>query len=142
MSALDDHLKAHRRKIIEREEQTFREILAAYDEIEQELKRAYRELQKKIIDARAAGEEISPSWVYRERRLRKLLDQVNEQIVRFGGRITPIIMREQRAAIQLAIEYDPDPPFDAGAPDKAPAHVVEMIRAVLADSTRRETAAS
>jgi putative intracellular protease/amidase len=31
-------------------------------------------------------------------------------------------------AIQLGIEYDPQPPFDAGSPDKAPAEVVEFIR--------------
>jgi transcriptional regulator GlxA family with amidase domain len=31
-------------------------------------------------------------------------------------------------AIQLAIEYDPQPPFDAGSPQKAPAHVVEAVR--------------
>ncbi len=31
-------------------------------------------------------------------------------------------------AIQLAIEYDPQPPFDAGAPEKAPASVVELLR--------------
>lgn len=30
-------------------------------------------------------------------------------------------------AIQLGIEYDPDPPFDAGSPDKAPAAVVEAV---------------
>ena len=33
-------------------------------------------------------------------------------------------------AIQLAIEYDPQPPFDAGSPAKAPAQVVELVRAV------------
>ena len=37
-------------------------------------------------------------------------------------------------AIQLAIEYDPQPPFDAGSPDKAPAEVVELVRAVVAAS--------
>jgi putative intracellular protease/amidase len=31
-------------------------------------------------------------------------------------------------AIQLGIEYDPQPPFDAGSPDKAPAEVVELMR--------------
>lgn len=31
-------------------------------------------------------------------------------------------------AIQLAIEYDPQPPFDSGSPAKAPAHVVDMLR--------------
>ena len=31
-------------------------------------------------------------------------------------------------AIQLGIEYDPQPPFDAGAPDKAPAEIVNVLR--------------
>jgi putative intracellular protease/amidase len=32
-------------------------------------------------------------------------------------------------AIQLGIEYDPQPPFDAGSPSKAPAQIVEALRA-------------
>jgi transcriptional regulator GlxA family with amidase domain len=32
-------------------------------------------------------------------------------------------------AIQLGIEYDPQPPFDAGSPRKAPAAIVEAVRA-------------
>jgi transcriptional regulator GlxA family with amidase domain len=32
-------------------------------------------------------------------------------------------------AIQLAIEYDPQPPFDAGSPQKAPQAVVDAVRA-------------
>ena len=35
-------------------------------------------------------------------------------------------------AIQLGIEYDPQPPFDAGSPEKAPAEVVAMCRNVEA----------
>jgi len=31
-------------------------------------------------------------------------------------------------AIQLGIEYDPDPPFDAGSPSKAPQEMVDAIR--------------
>ncbi|MFD8305389.1 DJ-1/PfpI family protein [Streptomyces sp. NPDC059690] len=31
-------------------------------------------------------------------------------------------------AVQLGIEYDPRPPYDAGAPEKAPAEVVELMR--------------
>jgi putative intracellular protease/amidase len=30
-------------------------------------------------------------------------------------------------AIQLGIEYDPKPPFDAGSPARAPQHVVQML---------------
>jgi transcriptional regulator GlxA family with amidase domain len=36
---------------------------------------------------------------------------------------------EVAQAIQLAIEYDPQPPFNAGAPHKAPAEIVELVRA-------------
>ena len=43
-------------------------------------------------------------------------------------------------AIQLGIEYDPQPPFDAGSPEKAPAEIVEAVRArraaYSADSVR------
>jgi transcriptional regulator GlxA family with amidase domain len=35
--------------------------------------------------------------------------------------------------IQLAIEYDPQPPFDAGSPAKAPAPLVDMIQQMMGD---------
>jgi transcriptional regulator GlxA family with amidase domain len=37
--------------------------------------------------------------------------------------------------IQLGIEYDPQPPFDAGSPAKAPAHVVDAVRAGITKRT-------
>jgi putative intracellular protease/amidase len=37
---------------------------------------------------------------------------------------------EVAQAVQLGIEYDPDPPFDSGSPEKAPAEIVELVRAV------------
>jgi transcriptional regulator GlxA family with amidase domain len=44
------------------------------------------------------------------------------------------IAGEQMAqAIQLGIEYDPQPPFDAGSPRKAPAGIVEAVRARAQD---------
>ncbi len=41
---------------------------------------------------------------------------------------------EVAQGIQLAIEYDPEPPFDSGSPSKAPAEVVEMVRAFSAQA--------
>lgn len=35
-------------------------------------------------------------------------------------------------ALQLGIEYDPQPPFDSGSPDKAAPHVVELVKAAMA----------
>ncbi|MEU5000077.1 DJ-1/PfpI family protein [Streptomyces sp. NPDC021622] len=36
---------------------------------------------------------------------------------------------EQARTVQLLTEYDPQPPYDAGSPEKAPAHLVETFRA-------------
>ncbi|MGD3108387.1 DJ-1/PfpI family protein [Streptomyces sp. YGL11-2] len=48
--------------------------------------------------------------------------------------------------IQLGIEYDPQPPYDAGAPDKAPAEVVAALRGhgrlILAGKRWRDEAAA
>lgn len=38
-------------------------------------------------------------------------------------------------AVQLGIEYDPDPPFDSGSPEKAPAEIVELVRSVSSAAT-------
>ncbi len=50
------------------------------------------------------------------------LDMALQLAARIGG--------DQLAqAIQLGLEYDPEPPFDAGSPHKAPAEIVEAVRA-------------
>jgi transcriptional regulator GlxA family with amidase domain len=70
---------------------------------------------------------------------------VAERIVRDGNVITAagvsagidlglllaaeIAGEDMAKAIQLGIEYDPQPPFDAGSPAKAPAELVEVMRA-------------
>jgi len=41
---------------------------------------------------------------------------------------------EVAQAVQLGIEYDPQPPFDAGSPAKAPAPIVEAVTAVAGAS--------
>jgi transcriptional regulator GlxA family with amidase domain len=38
---------------------------------------------------------------------------------------------EVAQAVQLGIEYDPDPPLDAGSPEKAPQPIVELVTAVF-----------
>lgn len=37
-------------------------------------------------------------------------------------------------AIQLGIEYDPQPPVDAGSPSKAPAAIQDLVAAVLVEA--------
>ena len=47
---------------------------------------------------------------------------------------------EVAQAIQLSIEYDPQPPYDAGSPEKAPVAAVELVRAAVAERERRASA--
>lgn len=37
-------------------------------------------------------------------------------------------------AVQLGIEYDPDPPFDAGSPEKVPKELVDVLRGMLSSA--------
>jgi transcriptional regulator GlxA family with amidase domain len=42
---------------------------------------------------------------------------------------------EMAQAVQLAIEYDPQPPFDTGSPSKAPAEIVDLVRTLLTETS-------
>jgi transcriptional regulator GlxA family with amidase domain len=44
--------------------------------------------------------------------------------------------------VQLAIEYDPQPPFDAGSPAKAPAGLVEIVQQRIGDGPALPTNAT
>ena len=90
------------------------------------------------------GLRATTHWNYRDRLTGFGADVVSERVVRSGKIVTAAgvsagidmalrlvqWMAGGRAAqaIQLGIEYDPDPPFDAGSPDKAPPEIVEMVR--------------
>ncbi len=51
----------------------------------------------------------------------------------FGLTLAAVLRGEDHAKmLQLAVEYDPQPPFDAGAPERAPAGMAERIREMRA----------
>lgn len=49
---------------------------------------------------------------------------------------------EVAQTIQLGIEYDPQPPFDSGSPDKAPTPAVELIESLAGSSSEEWLGAS
>jgi transcriptional regulator GlxA family with amidase domain len=90
------------------------------------------------------GKRATTHWAYLDR-LRELgADPVEERVVEDGKIVTAagvsagidmaltlaarIAGEKVAQAIQLGIEYDPDPPFDTGSPAKAPAELVDLIR--------------
>jgi transcriptional regulator GlxA family with amidase domain len=90
------------------------------------------------------GKRATSHWLALEE-LRSLgADAVSERVV-FDGKIATaagvsagidmalalaakVAGEDVAQAIQLGIEYDPQPPFDAGSPQKAPAEIVELLR--------------
>ncbi|WP_437317571.1 DJ-1/PfpI family protein [Sorangium sp. So ce385] len=61
----------------------------------------------------------------------------------FGLRIAAKIRGEAAAqTAQLVMEYDPDPPFQAGSPDSAPAAVVEGLRDRIAPALAQASEAA
>jgi transcriptional regulator GlxA family with amidase domain len=92
-----------------------------------------------------AGRRATSHWLALEQ-LRELgAEPVSERVVFDGKLVTAagvsagidmalalagaIAGEEVAQAIQLGIEYDPQPPFDSGSPAKAPAAIVEGVRA-------------
>jgi transcriptional regulator GlxA family with amidase domain len=53
------------------------------------------------------------------------------------GLVQEMFGEEVAQAVQLGIEYDPEPPLDAGSPEKAPAPIVDAVTAVF-DSLEAE----
>jgi transcriptional regulator GlxA family with amidase domain len=89
------------------------------------------------------GKRATSHWLALEELERLGAKPVSERVV-FDGKIVTAagvsagidmalalaarVAGEQVAqAIQLGIEYDPQPPFDAGSPAKAPAEIVELL---------------
>ena len=92
------------------------------------------------------GKRATSHWLFLEQ-LRELgADPVGGRFVEDGKTITAAgvsagidmalhlvgqeVGPEVAQAVQLGIEYDPQPPFDAGSPAKAPAAMVELVTAV------------
>lgn len=90
------------------------------------------------------GKRATSHWAYRDELRRGGAEPVAERVVVDGKVVTAAGVsagidmaltlaalecgEDVARAIQLGIEYDPDPPFDAGSPEKADPQLVEAIR--------------
>jgi transcriptional regulator GlxA family with amidase domain len=90
------------------------------------------------------GKRATTHWAYLDRLEEFGAEPVAERVVEDGKLITAagvsagidmaltlasrIAGDKVAQAIQLGIEYDPKPPFDAGSPAKAPKEIVDLIR--------------
>jgi transcriptional regulator GlxA family with amidase domain len=92
------------------------------------------------------GKRATTHWAFLDRLSELGAEPVTERVVEDGKVITAagvsagidmaltlaarIAGNEVAQAIQLGIEYDPAPPYDAGSPEKAPAPIVELVSGI------------
>jgi transcriptional regulator GlxA family with amidase domain len=92
------------------------------------------------------GKRATGNWLYLEPLREYGADPVGGRFVEDGKVITAAgvtagidmalhlvardVSPEVAQAVQLGIEYDPDPPFDSGSPEKAAPEIVELVRRV------------
>jgi putative intracellular protease/amidase len=90
------------------------------------------------------GRRATSHWLALEELKRHGVEPTGERVVTDGKYVTAagvssgtdmgltllgrIAGGDHAQLVQLAAEYDPQPPYDAGSPEKAPAHLVEMFR--------------
>lgn len=93
------------------------------------------------------GQDAATHWAWAEELERRGARYTGQRVVEHGKVITAagvsagidmaltLLARihgpQIAEGVQLAIEYDPHPPFDAGSPSKAPADIVEFVRSQL-----------
>src|SRR5262245_53557788 len=94
------------------------------------------------------GAPATTHWLARDLLAELGAEPVSERVVEHGKIVTAagvssgidmalrLVQRingdEVAQAVQLGIEYDPEPPLDAGSPEKAPPEIVELVTAVFA----------
>ena len=97
------------------------------------------------------GKRATSNWLFLDRLPEYGADPVGGRWVEDGKTITAagvtagidmalhLVGREAgpevAQAVQLGVEYDPDPPFDSGSPEKAPPEIVELVRSASRAST-------
>jgi transcriptional regulator GlxA family with amidase domain len=95
------------------------------------------------------GKRATSHWAFRDRLRDYGAEPSSERVVIDGKVVTAAgvsagidmaltlaardVGEEFAQAVQLGIEYDPQPPFDAGTPEKAAPEIVEAVRAAERD---------
>ena len=97
------------------------------------------------------GKRATSHWAYRDSLAEFGAEPVAERVVEDGKVMTAagvssgidmaltLVARmfdeNVAKAVQLGIEYDPDPPFDSGSPEKAAPELVELVRGLESAGT-------
>ncbi len=89
--------------MLKRERAAAVRLVRAYSRIWIRLKKNLEELTAQIEEARARGEVVNLSWLFRQERYSALLRQITVEIGKFADLAEREITKEQRAAVNVAL---------------------------------------
>lgn len=90
-------------RLLKREAQAARQITDFYRAVRAKISADLLKLLKRIAAAEAAGVEITPNWLFQERRFRRLIEQVELELGRFSRKAAVVAEGDRASAIIGAV---------------------------------------
>jgi SPP1 gp7 family putative phage head morphogenesis protein len=105
MADINDIIDRQRAELRRRDIRLLNQISADYQKVVNRVFRELNTLRSKIDVAQAAGEDVSPSWLFREQRLNDLLKQSRREFDRFSVSATVETSREQLVQVHMSEQH-------------------------------------
>ena len=100
-----DRIRSYRAALLDSDHAAAQSLIDTYGTVWQRLRKLLDSLLGDIGDARAAGVDVSLSWLYRQERYQALLDQADAQIAAWGKVVAGQITGSQAAAVVMAATH-------------------------------------
>lgn len=104
-SALDLILSQLRRDLENAEAPLRSQVILAYETAVQDLEHDLFNVTWLIEDALSRGEDISPDWLYRQDRYKRLISKAEAQMARFADEALPIVEQTSRSGASLGARH-------------------------------------
>ncbi len=102
---ITEHVERVQNEIRELDARVLKDVIAAYEAPYRTLQEQYERLAAEIEAARAAGVEVSPSWLYRQERYQALLAAIENEVRIYSDAVAGRLSAAQVEAIRLAAEH-------------------------------------
>ncbi len=95
----------HRRALLQGERDAASNMVRAYGEAWRRIRAELDAINRRIEDARQAGEEVRSSWLFRQQRWQALRAQVLAEVQRFAAQVEESVRTQQAEAVAAAQEH-------------------------------------
>lgn len=103
-SNLEKVAARYRIRLLNQEAEAIESLLSVYRLAETQLNKSLKQLERRMLDALAKGEELGEGWLLKEARYRDLLKQIDVQMDRLSNSASVRLSDDQRTLTYLALE--------------------------------------